>query len=123
MLQQGLELKKEYRVSKDMLAQTVGSGDLPVLATPTLIAKLENAAMQCVATSLDKTDTTVGGYIDLKHLRPTAEGEQYEVIAKLEEVSGKKLTFTLKATDEKGLIGEGKHIRFIVNRDKFISNL
>ena len=123
MLQPGLEFQEDYLVEQEMLAQTVGSGDLPVLATPTLLAKLENAAMRCVAPQLAQADTTVGGYIELKHLRPTAAGKPFTVHARLEAVSGKKLTFRLQATDDQGVIGEGKHLRFIVQRKQFLTQL
>lgn len=123
MLEKGIKLSIDKHVDASMSAKSMGSGDLEVLATPALVAALENAAMLCVASGLSQRDTTVGGHIDLKHLRPTAVGQDFTVEAELTEVSGKKLVFNLTASDAKGEIGNGTHVRFIVDRDRFISKL
>lgn len=123
MLEKGIKLSIEKEVLPSLSAKSMGSGDLEVLATPALVAALENAAMLSVAKHLDEGDTTVGGHIDLKHLRPTAVGKSFSVEAELTEVSGKKLVFSLKASDENGEIGSGSHTRFIVNRERFMSKL
>ena len=123
MLKEGLKCTKEYTVEEKMLAVSVGSGDLPVLATPTLLAQAEHAAMLTVAPQLEPSDSTVGGYLAFKHLRPTALGGHYTVHAELKEVRGKKLSFELSAFDAKGKIGEGSHVRFIVDRKQFLSKM
>ncbi|WP_018110083.1 thioesterase family protein [Bacteroides propionicifaciens] len=123
MLEKGIKLSIDKHVDSPKSARSMGSGDLEVLATPALVAALENAAMLCVAPALAEADTTVGGHIDLKHLRPTAVGQDFKVEAELTEVDGKKLVFSLKASDGKGEIGNGSHVRFIVNRERFMSKL
>ena len=99
-------------------AKAQGSGQLEVLATPRLVALMENAAMLTVAQSLSPEETTVGGQISITHLAPSAVGA--EIAATIE---GKKLTFSVSAKEGDKLIGEGTHVRFIVNKEKFISKL
>lgn len=110
-------------VEPQHLAVQVGSGDLEVLATPMMMTLMENAAMLAVANQLPEGSTTVGGQIECTHLRPTPLGGTVSATAKLIEENGRKLTFAIQATDEKGIIGEGKHIRFIVNRERFMAKL
>lgn len=98
-----------------------GSGALPVLATPRLVALMENAAMRLVAEDLAEDETTVGGKIEVVHLRPSAVGARIETHARLEKVEGRKLTFSVCAFDGPQIIGEGTHVRFIVNCEKFMS--
>lgn len=125
----GLELKEgilfadRFVVRADMSANSVGSGDLEVLATPILIAKLENVAMRAVADLLPDGSTTVGGYVELSHLKPTPIGAEVIVEARLEKVLGRKLHFKLTATEGGTTIGDGTHIRFIVDRLKFIGKM
>ena len=105
------------------MAAHVGSGDLRVLATPSMIALMEEAAMHCVAPHIDGRQTTVGGHISASHLKPTAHGRTITATATLTAVEGRKLLFTVSASDENGLIGEGEHTRFIVDREKFMARL
>ena len=110
-------------VEEHHLAAHVGSGDLRVLATPSMIALMEEAAMRCVAPHIEETQTTVGGHIAASHLKPTAHGRTITATATLTAVEGRKLQFTVSASDEQGLIGEGEHTRFIVDREKFMARL
>ena len=103
---------------------------MPVLATPRLIALMENAALQAAAPALDEGMTTVGGEISVKHLAPSPVGATIEAHALLVSVEGRKLTFDLSAqqlqpADDHGgkLVGEGTHVRFIVHRQKFLDKL
>jgi len=110
-------------VTEELLARTICSGDLEVLATPALIALMENAAMLCVVDELPKDSTTVGGQISCTHLRPTGLGHTIHATAMLKTAEGRKLLFNLEAEDEKGIIGKGTHLRFIVEREKFMKNI
>lgn len=110
-------------VEEHHLALHIGSGDLRVLATPSMIALMEEAAMRCVAPHLEDGQTTVGGHIAASHLKPTAHGRTITATATLTTVEGRKLLFTVTASDEDGTIGEGTHTRFIVDRDKFMARL
>ena len=117
----GLTHTSSLIVSNEHLAITVGSGDLRVLSTPTIIALMENAAMLAVTPHLPCESTTVGGRIEVSHLHPTAEGKVVTATAVLTHIHNSKLTFDIIAKEEEKIIGEAKHLRFIVDREKFIS--
>ena len=105
-------------------ARSLGSGDLPVLATPALVALMENAAMLAVAPALPAESTTVGGEICCRHNRPTAIGRRVRATARLEaEENGRRLAFRITAEDEQGPIGEATHVRFVVDRERFLKKL
>ena len=123
MLQPGLTHTSTRTVEEHHLAAHVGSGDLRVLSTPSMIALMEEAAMHCVAPHLTARQTTVGGHIAASHLKPTAHARTITATATLTAVEGRKLQFTVTASDEEGLIGEGEHTRFIVDREKFMARL
>lgn len=104
-------------------AQAIGSGDLPVLATPIMIALMENAAMLAVDQNLNDDLTTVGSYIETSHLRPSPVGAEIVATAQLTAVEGRKLSFHVAAMQGETLIGEGKHVRYIVSRERFMQTL
>lgn len=97
----------------------MGSGDMSVLATPALVALMENAAMLTVSTKLPEASTTVGGFIELSHLAPSFIGATIAATATLTEIKGRKLTFTIEAFEGEKIVGKAKHIRFVVEREKF----
>lgn len=123
MLEPGLTYTCTRAVEEHHLAVNVGSGDLRVLATPAMMALMEEAAMCAVAPHLPESSTTVGGHIASSHLKPTAHGRSISATATLVAVEGRKLAFTVKAFDDDGVIGEGEHTRFIVDRTKFMARL
>ena len=96
---------------------------MAVLATPAMIALMENAAMLAVALKIEENETTVGSMISTSHLKPSKVGNTISAIAELTAIDGRKLTFKIEAYDGETLIGEGEHIRYIVNREKFLSKL
>ena len=110
-------------VAEQHLACTVGSGDLPVLATPMMVTLMENAAMLCVQPDLAEGESTVGSMVNVSHIKPTALGKKVSAVATLLSREGRKLTFHVEAHDEEGLIGEGEHVRYIINKEKFLSKL
>lgn len=122
-----MEIGKKYTsslvVDEQHLACSVGSGDLRVFATPMMLALMENAAMLCVADELDADASTVGGQISSSHIKPTGLGHTVKATAELIAEEGRKLTFHVMASDEEGLIGEGNHIRFVVNKERFMSKI
>ena len=122
-METGLTHTSTMEVTADKTAASVGSGDMPVLATPMMMALMENAAMLCVADSLEEGCTTVGGQIASSHIKPTGIGRTVKATAELIEVDGRKLKFRVSAEDEEGLIGEGEHLRFIVGAEKFMSKV
>ena len=123
MLKVGLSYTCTRVVEESHLALNVGSGDLRVLATPMMIAIMEEAAMCAVAPYLPEESTTVGGHIASTHVKPTAHGRRVTATATLIAIEGKKLKFTVTARDEENIIGEGEHLRFIVDKEKFMARL
>ncbi|MBR3826995.1 MAG: thioesterase family protein [Alistipes sp.] len=123
MLEKGLKHQSVMRVTDGNTAEFIGSGDMAVLATPAMIALMENAAMLAVALHLDEGDTTVGSMISTSHLKPSKIGATISAIAELVEVDGRKLSFKIEAYDGDVLIGSGEHVRYVVNREKFLSKL
>ncbi len=119
----GLHHKSSAIVVQHLTAKAIGSGDLPVLATPAMIALMENASMLAAAPHLDETQTTVGGFMECSHLAPTGMGDQVEAEATLVKIEGKSLHFDIKAMAGDRKIGEGHHIRYIVDRERFLSKL
>lgn len=104
-------------------AQSMGSGDMEVFATPAMVALMENAAMSAVAAGLPEGSGTVGAMISVTHLKPSPLGTKIKAEAELTEVDGRKLTFRVSAEDGTGVIGEGTHVRYIVDRAKFLSKM
>ena len=123
MLETGLTYTSRLTVGNENTAIALGSGDMPVLATPAMMALMENAAMLAVASALEEGDTTVGGHIESSHLRPTPVGAEVSATAILEKVEGRKLYFKIIAHQGDVVIGEGTHLRFIVNREKFLAKI
>ena len=119
----GLTYTSTLVVSKDHVAAVMGSGDLHVFATPAMVALMENAAMLAVAEHLPEGSTTVGAMMNTSHVKPSPVDESIKATAVLKEVEGRKLTFEIKAEDSKGIIGEAVHVRYIVDRERFMSKL
>lgn len=113
----------KQKVTKELLASSMGSGDIDVFATPAMIALMENAAMLCLATKIDEGQTSVGIYVATSHIKATALNSDVESVATVTAVEGRKISFSIIARDGEGIIGEAKHDRFIVDREKFLSKL
>ena len=99
------------------------SNKTTVLATPAMMALMENAAMLAVADHLPEGCTTVGGHIASSHLKPSKLGDTVTATATVTRVDGKKIEFKVQAYCGDTLLGEGTHLRFIVDRNKFMSRL
>lgn len=119
----GQTYTSQLLVEERHLAINVGSGDLPVLATPVMVMLMENAAMKSVVDTIADDETTVGAQVSVSHLRPTPLADTVNATATLVEIDGRKLTFRVIAEDSKGLVGEGTHVRYIVNRERFVSKI
>jgi fluoroacetyl-CoA thioesterase len=96
------------------------SGEVPVLATPRLIALCEEATIAAVAERLPEGHTTVGMRVQIDHLAPTHVGTSVAAEATLEKVEGRRLTFTVSVTDHGGLVAAGKVTRVIVETERFL---
>lgn len=123
MLEIGLKHESTTIVSECNSAKILGSGDMDVFATPAMVALMENAAMLAVAAELPEGSATVGTQMNTSHIKASSIGATITASAELLAVDGRKLTFAVKAWDEKGIIGEGEHIRVVVDRERFLSKL
>ena len=119
MLTTGIKGKQELVVTKENTAKAMGSGTLEVFATPAMIALMEKTAYESVAPELEEGSGTVGTALNVKHVAASPVGMKITCESELVKVDGRALTFSVKAYDEKGLIGEGEHERFIVYNEKF----
>lgn len=117
----GITGKQTITVTEDKTAAVMGSGTLPVFATPAMIAFMENTASKSVADKLEAGQGTVGTSIDVKHMAATPVGMEVSCETKLVEVDRKRLVFEVKAYDAAGVIGEGMHERFIIDNEKFLA--
>ena len=119
MLQAGIKGKQELLVTEEKTAKSMGSGALQVYATPAMIALIEKTAWESVQPELEEGSGTVGTALNVKHVAASPVGMRITCETELTKVDGRALTFSVKAFDEAGLIGEGEHERFIVYNDKF----
>ena len=121
MIQTGLTCKKKITVTPEMTAAAMGSGALEVLATPSMIALMEGTAQEAVQNLLEDGQGTVGTRIDVRHLAATPVGMEVTCTAEVTEVDRRRIVFTVKAKDEKEVIGEGILERFVIDNEKFFA--
>lgn len=119
-LQIGMTAEKSEEVTENNTAIKYGSGGVAVYATPAMIGIMEGTCLAAVDPFLPKGMSTVGIHLDVKHTAATPVGMSVRATAKLIEISGKRLTFTVEAYDNKEKIGEGTHQRYIIDLAKFL---
>ena len=106
-------------VNEKNTALAMGSGCLNVYATPAMCALMEKAACLSIEPFLEEGQSSVGTHVDVSHLSATPAGMKVWADSEVVAIDRRKITFSVKAYDERGLIGEGTHDRFIINIDKF----
>lgn len=116
-------LTKSFLVNQQHTAQTVGSGSLQVLSTPSLIAFMENIAFDYCQLYTSDVQTTVGCHIDVKHLAPTKVGQMIDIIVTNVQQEDRLFHFTIEAFEGTKLIGKGTHTRAIVTIETFMAKL
>lgn len=117
----GLKGRAETVVVQENTAAAVGSGLVPVFATPSMIALMEQAASSSLTPYLDEGQGSVGVHIDVTHESATPIGMKVWAETEVTGVSGKQIAFTVSAYDEAGLIGRGTHKRALITVDRFLS--
>ena len=117
----GLKGRSETVVTEHNTADAVGSGLVPVFATPYMIALMENAASTSLLPYRAADEGTVGTHLDVAHTSATPLGMKVWADAVVTAVDGKKITFEVSAFDEAGEIGRGTHERFIIRPEKFLA--
>lgn len=107
-------------VAENETAEILGSGGLPVYATPAMICHMELCAFKLAE---QYGHQTVGTKVNISHLRACRVGTEVRITAQLIENEGRRLEYTIKVEDEKGLLGEGTHQRYIIDPERFMSKL
>ncbi len=123
MLETGIKGQQSELVTNDKTAAEMGSGTLPVYATPAMIALMEKTAMLSVAAELAEGEATVGTRLEISHLAACGLGSEIRCESVLEEIDRKRLVFSVEAYWGETLIGKGIHERFIINTEKFMSKI
>ncbi len=116
----GMKAEVSSLVEREDTAAEVGSGSLLVYATPCMAALMEGAACEAIANALEDGQTTVGTELNLNHISATPVGLSVRAEAEVTAVDGKCITFSIRAYDEAGEIGNAIHKRFIVNSQRFL---
>lgn len=119
-LDPGLAASFGYVVADADTAIAAGSGDVPVLATPRVVALVERATCAAVADHITADLTTVGTRVELDHLAPTAVGASITVDAVLEGIDGRRLTFGVRVRDGERPVATGTVTRVLVTRERFV---
>lgn len=122
-LSAGLEGRASIRVAPDRMAPAMGSGGAPVYASPSMIALMEGACVDCVEKLLPDGHQSLGTHLDVHHIAATPEGLTVTATATLTAVDGRKLTFAVEAHDGVEVIGKGTHTRVVVDTPRFMSRL
>ncbi len=121
MLQVGIRGTGEAVVTEALTARAMGSGELPVYATPAMLLLVEETAWKSAAPELEPGQSTVGTKLEFAHLAATPLGRKVRCETELVEIDRRRLTFSAAVYDESGKIGEGTHERFIVDKERFLA--
>lgn len=118
------QFKQTYVVSELNTAKYMGSGDLNVLATPSLVTFMENAAKTFLNSFLTSDLGSVGSNININHLAPTLVNKEITILGEITEIiKDKIIIFNLEAFEGEKKIGDASHTRVIINNEKFINKL
>ena len=119
MVELGIRGRQETTVTSANIATNVGSGEVKVFATPMMISLIEMPAVHSIEPYLEEGQSSVGTHINVSHCAATPMGMNVWAETEVIEIDRRKVTFSVKAYDERGLIGEGTHERFIIDVEKF----
>lgn len=115
----GIKGHCEQIVTDEVTADRIGSGLVKVFATPMMVALIEQTCLKSVAPHLEPGQGTVGTHVDVSHCAATPIGMRVWCDSELVEIDRRRLVFAVRACDECGLIGEGRHERFVIDNAKF----
>ncbi|MCW3819377.1 thioesterase [Micromonospora sp. DR5-3] len=116
----GLAARVELTVTDADTAQAVGSGDVPVLGTPRVLALVEAATVAATATRMPTGQTTVGLRVELDHRAPTPVGRTVVAWARLAKVDGRRLLFEVTVAEGDEIVADGRVERVLVDRQRFL---
>ena len=118
------QFRQNYLVSENNTAKYIGSGDLNVLATPSLVAFMENSAKTFLNSFLTQDLGSVGSNININHIAPTLINKEITILGEITEIIKDKIViFNLEAFEGEKKIGDASHTREIINNEKFINKL
>ncbi len=119
----GLSASATLTVTDEDTAQHLDVGDVPVLATPRVIALCEQASVRATQGRLPESHTTVGTGVQISHVAPSGIGETVTAEATLDKIDGRRLMFTVSVSDSRGLVAAGKVTRVLVDRERFLERV
>lgn len=120
VITEGMKREETFQVGEENAAIHVGSGSSPVLATPWMIAFMERVSHRLLEEHLSSGETSVGVYLEIKHLAPTPVGATVQVRTEVVEVAGNQVTFKVQAEDHVEKVGEGIHRRAVIDEERFL---
>ena len=123
MIEPGNTAVIEFTTDEEATAIALGSGDLPVLGTPKVVALVEEAAVAAIAGLVTDADTTVGSHIDVDHLAPTPIGGTVVATATVVAVNGRRVDFEATVTEGEKFVARATHVRYVINRESFMESL
>jgi len=121
MIKTGIKNRLEAVSTQENSAESLGSGNVPVFATISMIGLMEKTCLESVLPFLEPGQDTVGVHVNVSHSKATPAGMKVWCESELVEIDRRRLVFRVAAYDEVGLIGEGTHERFIIDKERFIS--
>lgn len=119
----GLKHTSELLVGSEHTAEHVGSGDVPVLGTPALLALAESACVEAICEDLPERQTSVGSWSEIEHLHPSAVGREVRAEATLRGHHGRRLEFVVVIRDGDEIVARVRHRRVLVDRAQFLEKL
>lgn len=123
MLEVGMKYEIDRVVTENDTAAKAASGSVEVLATPVMIAWMEEASLRLAQKELEEGLTTVGTEVNIKHLKGTLVGKTVKVLSTLKEIDRKRLVFDVEVIEDGIAVGTGSHTRFIIDTTKFYEKL
>ena len=121
MIKTGIKNRLEAVSTRENSAESLGSGNVPVFATISMIGLMEKTCLESVLPHLEPGQDTVGTHVNVSHSKSTPVGMKVWCESELIEIDSRRLVFRVAAYDEAGLIGKGTHERFIIDKERFIS--
>ena len=120
MIKTGIRNHLESFTTKEHCADSLGTGNVPVFATIMMVGLMEKTCLESVLPYLEPGQDTVGTHVNVSHAKATPAGMKVWCDSELVEPDSRRLVFRVSAFDERGLIGEGTHERFIIDKKRFV---
>lgn len=121
MISKGLSAEGRMNVTEENTASALGSGTLPVLATPAMILFIEKTASECLRPFLGEGESSVGTHLNIRHTAPSVTGSEVFCRVEVTDTDRAKISFSVKVWDKAGEVGSGTHERFLIDGGKFMA--